>query len=340
MNVFVDYHHGNLYHSLHLLFEKRLGFNMYRPIGYEWFTNGYWKIAEPYGNAQDTINQFLGIDDRHWNAYESLNGDYKLKDEIYHIYDPENNFQHKAITFDTFKKMQFDLIVASYPQHEFWVQLLRYQPKAKFIMQLGNTGQKTSAQNILCSTTEFIPDINQKVFTYHQEFDLSEYSYEHPTNHKKVSSFVVLLPERETYIQYRDALPEFDFKAYGPGAIDGTLSGREIAQEMKKSAFGWHVKPGGDGYGHIIHKWFAVGRPIITRSSYYRGKMAEQLLLDGITCIDLDKRNMADNLEVIRYFSSQERHTLMCANARHRFEEIVNFEKEAVGLKQFIEEII
>src|SRR5258706_14059099 len=106
MNVLVDYHHGNLYHSLHLLFEKRLGFKLFRPIGMQWAEQGWWKVHEPYGFALDTAGQYLDINDKHWDSYKNLNGDYKLKDDIYHVYDPENKFQHKAVTLEKFKEMQ------------------------------------------------------------------------------------------------------------------------------------------------------------------------------------------------------------------------------------------
>ena len=62
MNVFCDKHHISLLYSLQLLFEKRLGGNLFTPIGEEWFTQGYWKGAEAYGNHPSTIKQFLSLE--------------------------------------------------------------------------------------------------------------------------------------------------------------------------------------------------------------------------------------------------------------------------------------
>ncbi|MCJ7634401.1 hypothetical protein MUP77_18670, partial [Candidatus Bathyarchaeota archaeon] len=66
-NVFVELHHGDLFFSLHLLFEERLEMNLFRPIGMAWFEKGFFKIAEPYGNAPDTIDQFLGVPNAAWS---------------------------------------------------------------------------------------------------------------------------------------------------------------------------------------------------------------------------------------------------------------------------------
>lgn len=338
MNVLVDYHHGNLLYSLYLLLEKRLGWKMYRPIGLDWFTQGYWKIAEPYGNAQDTINQYLATDDRTWDAYSALNGGSWKEEDIYRIKDLENNFIHRAITFEKFKEMEFDLIIATHPLHNNWGELIQFQPKAKFVMQLGNEGQTTNAVNVLCSNADFQPQSYQNFIRYRQEFDLTDYKYESPTNHNKITSFVVSLPEPETYEKYKSSLPEFEFKAYGVGSPDGTVSGNTISQRMKENAFGWHIKPA-DGYGHVIHKWFACGRPIITRASYYKGKMAEPLIIDGITAIDLDKRSFEDNIAFIKEMAKPENHFKMCVNAFNRFREVVNFDKEAQEVQVFLENL-
>lgn len=313
---------------------------MYRPIGHDWFTHGYWKIAEPYGNAQDTIDQYLDINNRSWDKYKNLNGDYKLEDGIYRIYDPENNIHHRAVTFDKFKEMQFDVICSSFPTHDVWEGLLKYQPKAVWMSQIGNEGQTSKAPFVISSVYQFNSAPGQKVIFYHQEFDLKQYKFTYPKNHNKISSFVVLLPERELFLKYKEALPEFDFKAYGPGAIDGILGdGEGISKAMQDSAFGWHVKPA-DGYGHILHKWFATGRPVITRGNYYLGKTGGLLLEDGKTCIDLDKHSFEENVRLIREFSQPLKHTSMAKAVNMRFKEEVNFNKEAEQIKNYLLSIL
>ena len=104
--IFTDLHHGDLFYSLHRLFVERLGWELYRPIGLDWFNAGYWKIAEPYGNAQDTINQYLEINHAGYHQYKNLNGEHYVEDDIYHVYDPGHDYYQKAITLEKFKSMK------------------------------------------------------------------------------------------------------------------------------------------------------------------------------------------------------------------------------------------
>lgn len=237
--------------------------------------------------------------------------------------------------------MKFDLIVASHPLHDCWEGLLQYQPQAKLIAQIGNFGQTTEIKNVLSSAKDYIPKKDQNVIYYHQEFDLNEYKYVPPKNHKKVSSFVVLFPDRETFLIYKNALPELEFKAYGPGAIDGIIpDGEGISTEMRDSAFGWHIKPGGDGFGHVLHKFFACGRPVIIRGDFYRGQTAEDLLIDGETCIDLDKHSFEENIQLIKAWSNPEKHKEICEVVYKRFEEVCNFDAEAQKIKEWLDYLI
>jgi hypothetical protein len=342
MNVFVDLHHGGLYKSLKMLFEDRLGWNLYRPIGLDWFNEGYWKIAEPYGNDPGCVAQYLDINNFGFSSFKNLNGDNYFKDGVYYIKDHAEDFEHKAITLKQFKMMQFDIVISSYQAHDYPYEDLvkRYQPKAKLISQIGNINQTTHLNNVMSSSLEFKPFGYQRCIYYHQEFDLNVFKYQPPQESKKISSFVNLLPEAETFWEYKNALPEFETKAYGIGCPDGTLGTPElIAEEMIKSQFGWHIKPGGDGFGHVIHNWFACGRPIITKKAYYAEKMADPLMQDRVTCIDLDRHTKQENLDLIRKFSQGEEYIKMCQNVYHRFREVVNYDNEFKQIKTFLENL-
>ena len=342
MNVFVDFHHGDLLYSLQLLIEKRLGWNLYRPIGMEWYTKGFWNIGDPYPNPADTAKQYLGIDDRTWDPYKNLNGDFTVEDGIYNVYDPVHDVHQKAITFDKFKEMDIDIVIASYPfgHDETYKRLVaEHKPKAKLIGHIGNIGQQSSLHDVLCSTAPFPVDKN--IVFYHQEFDLSNYFYESPGEHRLVRSFINLLPLADLFQKYKEALPKFKFEAYGAGCPDGTVSSDEkIGEKMRESAFGWHVKPGGDGFGHVIHNWYASGRPVITHGTDYLGKLAGQLLVDDITCIDLELDSFENNIEKIKYWSQPENHKEMCENAFKRFQLVVNFDREAEEIKHFFENLV
>ncbi len=343
MNVFADFHHLDLWESLRILFEERLGWNLYRPIGEEWATSGYWKIAEPYGNHPDTIRQFLSTEIHTWQSGVFLNGDYRVEDGIYHVYDPVHENHQKAITLEQFKNMPIDIVVSSIPAHDFsFANLItEHKPNAKHIAQMGNIYQTTEVKNVMCSTMPYPVPADKNVVFYHQEFDLDTFGYKPPSDKKKITSFVNLLPRKEIYDLYQSQLVEFDFKAYGAGSPDGTITGtKAIAEIMRDSMFGWHIKPQGDGFGHIIHNWFACGRPVITHGSDYQDKLAGALLQDGKTCLDLESCGFNENINRILYWSIPENHLEMCLNAYNRFKEIVNFDEEEKQIRSFLEKII
>lgn len=343
MNIFCDYHHGGLYKSLKVLLEDRLGHKLYRPIGLDWFDEGYWKIAEPYNNAPETIGQFLGINHLGFDKMKNLNGNHYVEDEIYYVRDINEKIYHKGITLKKFKEMQFDVVISSYQPHDYPYEDLvkKYQPKAKLVAQIGNINQGTHIKNVMASSLEFYPQEGQRVIYYHQEFDTEVYKYLEPKPSNKITSFVNLLPEPQVFDEYKNSLPEYNFKAYGSCCPDGNMGTPEgIAQEMADSLFGWHIKPGGDGFGHVIHNWFACGRPVILWKSPYFGKMAESLMEDGITCINLEEHNKQENINLIRKYSEPEEYIKLCQNVLHRFKEIVDFDREAGEMRNFLNNLI
>jgi len=340
MNIFVDYHHGDLLYSFQLLFEKRLGHNLFRPIGMDWFYAGLWNIGDPYPNPEDTAKQYLGIDDRTWDAYTNLNGDYHIQDGIYHVYDPVHGGHQKAITLEAFKEMDIDIIISSYPfGHDQTYRRLRdeLKPSAKLVSHMGNIYQHTEIDNILCSTAPFPTEKN--VVFYHQEFDLNIYK---PVRLQPIfiSNFVNVQPRKDLFDAIAPLVPEYQFKSFGAGNKDGTITqAANIATLMNSSKFGWHVKPGGDGFGHVIHNWYACGKPVITSISDYRDKLAGLLLTDSITCIDVDGKSPEEIAERIRHFSQPEEYQAMCLNARSRFEDVVNYEKESHDIMRWLQQL-
>ena len=347
LRCFADLHHNALYYSLQLLFEKRLGGTLMRPIGEEWFEEGYFHIAKPYNDYPGTITQFLGIRDEVYMPEDGsppLN-EIKEKTSGYYLVKAPGKDQ-KAVTLEQFKNTKFDIIIASIPQHlEPYTKLIKeYQPNAKLIYQIGNDFGPINfklAKNIMSSTMpERVPKGVNVVF-YHQEFSLDTFKYVPPVGGKGIYSFVHLLSKRpedyELYKELKEALSEFEFRSYGTACDDGPVNGWEnVAKKMHESAFGFHLKTGGDGFGHIIHNWFAVGRPPIIRGSQYRDKLAGQLMEDGKTCIDLDKGDFERNVELIRQLAKPDFHRGMCQDTYKRFRNVVNFDQEQKGIEVFL----
>jgi hypothetical protein len=74
--------------------------------------------------------------------------------------------------------------------------------------------------------------------------------------------------------------------------------------------------------------------------SDYKNKFAGKLLEDGVTCIDLEKRNKEDNLRLIRELAKPERHKEMCKEVRSRFEAVVDFNAEFKEIENFLENLL
>jgi len=329
--VFADYHHGALYYSFHLLFEKRLGWELYRPTGYDWFKRGLWRYsAHPF-----VVKQYL----------EPPSDKYRRARGVYHVplREGKNVYTHRAITLQAFEEMDFDYVVASVYQHEEPYRRLAEEKGAVFVRQLGNPQEFCNyaiCRNVLCSITNPatpIPDdVNHVV--YHQEFDLEDFRYEAPNHHNVIKSFVncyPTLPDYHLWGEYRELLHDFKWFMHGGMGLDGLVPEEEKAEAMRQASFIWHLKPLA-GYEHVIHNAYAVGRPCIVKMSYLRGSMPEPLLIDGETCTDLDRRTMRASAELIRRCSKPEVHVEMCERAHERFREVVDFDREFGEIRRFL----
>lgn len=332
MKILADHHNGSLYESHRLLFEKRLGWELYRPIGLDWFTEGYWEIAKPYGNNSDTVNQFLSPENiGEYDAYKALNGQNYRQDGVFYCYDGFHDSWHKAITLEKFKTMQFDVILASIPEHEPVYRRLRdaFQPQAKLIAQMGNVGQTPTGEipNILDSTDTYQGDLH--TVSYHQEFDTS---LEPDTKLSRgVVSLMHLLPASPG-LEFWNQLQVFK-EAFGMGTDNGpVLSFRDLVTQIRTSKYVFHAKKQGDGYGHVFHNAYAYGRPVITFGSSYVGRQGGKLFEDGVTGLDLETGDINEKIKNTDWEQ-------MSLNARKRFNDIVRFDDEEKEIRKFLENL-
>lgn len=332
MNIFVDYHHSDLLYSLYLLLEKRLGHKLYRPIGLDWYENGYWKIAEPYNNNPGTISQYLK---------DSQNLKYP------------NGEPHRLVTLDEFKEIQFDIVIASYLPHikPFKDLIEKHKPQAKLIHQMGNDWSNSvdynDVKNLLVSCAKFDVPTGVNAVFYHQEFDTDIFKNKRTENPvpKKICSFVNALKDFPSDINYikllQESMPDWDFKLYGASNPDGALTKhQQIAKEMQSSAFGLHLKEGGDGFGHIIHNWFACGIPPIVRKLQYEGKLAGELMIDGETCLFVDNLSPVEVSKKIKRYMEPYLYEKLRRGAYNAFRSIVNYDSEETRVKEFLYKLI
>lgn len=341
--VFCDFHHSSLLRSLVLLFEDRLGMELYRPIGMDWFHEGYWAI----NNLEDTARQFLDPGSQPTDNTPALN---ELRgidgQEVVMCYDPGMKTLHKACTLDYFKNNKFDYVIASIPAHIplFERLIAEYQSGAKLIVQMGNNWalDLDESHNVLASTAPQLLSRANMMY-YHQEFDLTIFKDTPVPAARKVYSFVNVIknyPQAwRDYSELKRMMERlgWEFRSFGGQCDDGNMTGPEqLASKMREAAFIFHVKPGGDGFGHIIHNAYAVGRPVITRSSHYRGQLAEQLLVPG-TFIDLDRYGRPEVKNILtRLMFDPDALEQMGRRAAQRFDEVVNYELEAQEIQAWL----
>lgn len=323
-----------MYHSLHLLFEKRLGGTLVRPIGYEWHDSGYWC----YSHNPGIVKQFLEIP----NDAKQVEGEGEGVLQ-FPCQEGTKTYIHTAMTLNASKHFKFDYIIGSISSHEltFYTLQQQLQPQAKLIRHMGNINESYNilTKNVLNSTSmKLPPEINS--VTYRQEFDLEDFSYRPPTNHNLIKNFQNCFPtavDFPLYHQYKKAMPDFTFKMHGALGEELIIPQVEMPESMKDAGWIWHVKWGGDGYGFLIHQAYAVGRPTITKREYYAGKLADPLLVDGETCIDISNGTVEENAARIRYFSDPARHLEMARRSYERFKEVINFDEEFIQIQRFLE---
>jgi len=330
MRVLADHHHDGLFHSLYLLFEKRLGWELYRQIGPEWYPD-FWHVYDhPY-----TVNQFLGLSQGTevptdvWGKplpeQERKNLHYTVEDGIYYVQNVSHGVTHRAVTLEKFKEMDFDIILSSVPQHipRFNNLIAQFQPKAKHVFQVGNAWTSLpGVNNIMASTSPFPVGKGVNVIHYHQEFDIeNHFKYEPPTFHNVVHSYIHYM--KETHIMdsvaSSPALPGWVWRRYGAGVEQSIPHSKGVGEAMRDSGWTWHYKPEGDGYGYGIHGTFACGRPAIVWGNQYKGKLASKLFEDRKTCIDASRCSVTDLGTILRRLSKEDRHSKMCEAAYEKF---------------------
>lgn len=350
MNIFSDRHHSGLANSLHLTLEKRLGHNLYFPIGMEWAENNWWLIHKPYDYSIETAKQYLQIRPEYepQDKTVSLNHVIGEKPTHYEVEDLHEGYIQKCITLEQFKRMDIDVIIASVPDH--WVSFTalrdKYKPSAHVICQAGNHFleidsliQTGTIKNLLASLKPFsVPTSIHSCF-YHQEFDTRIFKPSTLPPKKLITSFINVYPKNGGFTDFTtlaSIIPGFDFKSYGGGCPDGAISGTQtLANIIRQSYFIFQSKYGGDGYGHNLYTSMACGKPVITRISDYKGKLGEELLTDMETCIDLDVHSYNDVCYIIQDLSP-DKYKFMCSQAYKRFQEKVDFDSEAQTLAAFL----
>ncbi len=334
MNVFTEWHHGGLFHAMQMLFDGRIGMNLFGPVGLDWAANDFWGLSQ----NPDTQKQYL------YPLYCE-----KRDDGFSYYHDKHEEIWQRRVSFEQFKSMRFDIILCTLQEDEERFRRLRdlYQPQAKYIRLCGNTGEQVNwslFDNFIDTTGLYRPPASCNTVQIHQEFPLEPFHPEPPTEHKTIKNFMNQLHEAGAlpiWEQLKRDLPEYSFKMHGSGGDDGMIDGlTPLGDAMRSSAFVFMVKHHGEGYGHVIHNAYCVGRPVIAMKVFYKGKMAEHFLVDDVTAIVIDENPWPKVLERIRFWSEPENHALMCKRSRELFERFVNFNEDELLFRKFLERLL
>lgn len=318
MNVLADRHHAGLYHSLQLL-AKRLGWTLYTPTGHDWWDVGIWRFGEGYGDDR-LAQQYL-------TSADPVDGEFP-------------DWPIAFVTLEQAQGMDWDYIIATVPDNQPGFQRFADERGAQFVMQIGNTGQWMDwSRDPLALVSSEMPILGRGV-TYHQEMDPIAFRAppEKAGFRQAAASFVNCMPSMGycyTLMQEAQSLGVV-VAEYGIDARGGVIKPfSDLVDIMATVGWGWHDKAQGDGFGHVIHSWAAVGRPLIGHAGHYEGRMAEVFWQDGMTCIDLDRHSVAEAVGIIQNMPADE-HAEMCRAIRRVFDEHVDYEAEAASIADFL----
>jgi hypothetical protein len=286
MRVLVDFHHPDLYWSFILSMERRLGWEVYRMIGMEWYDRGYWEF-EKFWAGDRFAKMFLPISrgeapgDR-TNPVRSPDidmGTHWLRNDERHP-----GYQTKMVTMEQARAMGFDVVIATVPHNQQGFKRFAYEIGARFALQVGNAEHYIDWDLdplVMISTTVDTTEVQsalrkKRAIRYDQEIDPC-FSYSPVPKEGEVASFHIDWNQQNLDLFFKVAadMPEQDFQSYGNLGLYLT-STPAVADAMKKTRVIWHTKHVGDGWGHVIHGAMAIGRPLIGKKSYYKDRLADR----------------------------------------------------------------
>ena len=337
--ILVDYHHSDLFESLQLVFVDRFGWELYRPIGLEWFEEGYWRFGHEH-SGDSLAAQFLAP----WPVDRNAE-DYWVRPDTTH---PGRSC--RMVTLEQARARRWDFVLSSVPDNDDGFNRFAREIGAKWVTHVGNEGQpiRWDLDPLAIITAQVEISDPSRAVVVHQEFSLRDFTYEPPSHRDIIASFVPCFAATAPYALFRElaqSTPDFRWRVYGgygDAPVDALSSGviettPGIGRAMRDAGFIWHTKLA-DGFGHVVHNAFACGRPVVGSMSCYHGKIAEPLWIDGVTCINTDQRSPDELRETLRRIRDcPEEHLAMCEAAARRFREVVDFDADAERIRRLLE---
>jgi hypothetical protein len=344
MRVLCDYHHNCLWESMELLAE-RLGWTLLRPIGMDWFSEGYWNHERKW-HGDAVARQYL----EPWESDQYVDGRWFRSG-------PFHDRIETLITLEQARDDPPDLVLSSLAHNHEGFARLATEVGATFALQIGNVRFSAAdmaedrwdlaAFGLISGIMPVEP--SKPCVTYHQEFRGFE-SSPPPRLGLRISSFVQCYPQDAGAYAYWQAAasqsPEHDWRvygSYGEAPTDQWAAGNmstcmDVAAGMHFSDVAWHAKRWSDGFGHVIHNWFSVGRPVLGFRRYYENQLAGRLWIEGQTAWDIESNDIAALLR--RFRDDEEFHLRACERAAARFREIVDYDEEEQDIRALLAQVL
>jgi hypothetical protein len=346
MRLLADYHHHDLWESLELMC-ARLGWTLLRPIGMDWFDEGYWNFERAW-HGDAVAKQYL----QPW-----------LSDLASRRYDSSHDRWQRLLTLEEARQHPPDIVMASVAHNHEGLHRFAREIGAKFGIHLGNVRfspidmaeDRWDLADFGILTSILPGPVPKPHVTVHQEFSLEDFRHGPPPNEEPmtISSFVNCFPENvKAYEGWKSVAairPQYlwqVFGAYGSVPEDEFAAGNidkcaHVGDAMRASDVAWHTKQWSDGFGHVIHNWFSVGRPVVGHEWYYRSQLAGPLWQEGVTSFDLTDKSPDEVAGIIdRLYNDPDLRLRMGENAAARFQEVVDFDEEEQAIRRMFEAVL
>ena len=347
MRLLADFHHHDLWESLELLCE-RLGWTLLRPIGMEWFDEGYWNFERAWHGDAVAKQYLMPWDTDHPYPHQR--------------YDPSHGRWQNLVTLYEARDVMPDIVLASVAHNHEGLARFAREVGAKFGIHLGNVRfseidmreDRWDLADFGIVTSVLPGPVPKPHVVVHQEFSLADFRHGPPDiGPFTVSSFVNCFPENPKayagFLAVAAERPDYCwrvFGSYGQVPEDQYAAGNlnrcaAVGDAMRASDVAWHTKQWSDGFGHVIHNWFAVGRPVIGHEWYYRTQLAGPLWQEGVTSFDITDKSVPEVIAIIdRLAKDPELRVRMGDAAAARFREVVNFDEEEQAIRRLFEQVL
>jgi len=317
LRVLADFHHPALWKSLKLTLVDRLGYELLRPVGMEWYEQGYWQHEKFW--AQDRFAKMFLTDRLDLTPAEG------------------------QVTLEQARDIKPEIVVATVPGNVLGFRDFADEVGARLVQQIGNNEHFVPWADIdiaLDSTNHAHPAWFDGYIRYDQEID-PRYFRRVDSPCGPVSSFLSVWHRDQDGLDYfgrvAEAVGVEHFRLYGEHGQP--LQGdEEVIPAMQDSAIVWNTKRIGDGWGHVLHSAMAGGKPIISVNSFYDGMRGSLMLKDNSGVLDISGMDFNDVVKWIKETRCDDERIKAMGDANStRFNSIVDYERDAAKIKEAFE---